>query len=95
MNIRINAPWEVNAFLQQTIEEKVEKLATYYSRIIHADVFLKKGEQDMPEDKLVLIKLKIPGRELFAQHQSASYEKATAEVAEKLRRQIQKTKAKY
>ena len=47
----------------------------------------------MVENKLVEIKLHIPGKELFAKRNSISFEAATDEVTEALRRQILKQHA--
>ena len=46
------------------------------------------------DDKLIEVRLRAPGPELFARANADSYEKAVAEVADKLRRQIIKQKEK-
>ena len=92
--INIEAPWEVNDYLKQVIEEKMEKLFIIQDRIIHADIFLKKGANSGVEDKLIEVRLRTPGPEIFAQAYADTYEKAVAAVTEKLRRQLVKKKEK-
>ena len=94
MKVQIQAPWEVNRHLKNIIHEKVEKLNTYFDRIIHADVFLKLKEHDSPNDKIVEIRLSVPGPYIFAESSADTYEKAVASVAEKIRKQLVKKKEK-
>ena len=75
------------------IEEKVSKLTQYYDKIIGGEVFLKLESADR-ENKVAEIKLMIPGKDLFAKKQCKSFEEATDEAVEALRRQINKHKSK-
>lgn len=75
------------------IEERMNKLTQYYDKIIGGDVFLKLESSDR-ENKVAEIKLSIPGKDLFAKKQCKSFEEATDEAVEALRRQINKYKAK-
>ena len=77
------------------IQRKNDKLETFYDRIIDGEVFLKieKGEHSR-ENKLVEIKMNVPGSTLFAKSLSTSFEAATDEAVESLRRQIKKYKEK-
>ncbi|MEO1654734.1 MAG: ribosome-associated translation inhibitor RaiA [Bacteroidota bacterium] len=81
--------------LLEFIEKKSEKLQTIYDRITHGEVFLKleKGDHSR-ENKVVEIKLNIPGATLFSKHQHTSFEAATDQAVESLRRQIRKHKGK-
>ncbi len=81
--------------LLEFIETKNAKLETFYDRIIEGEVFLKleKGEHSR-ENKAVEIKLLIPGSTLFAKAISTSFEAATDEAVESLRRQLKKYKEK-
>ncbi len=94
MYIQIRAPWEVNDYLKNVIETKLEKLGKINGRIIEADVFLKMGDNVQPNDKIVEIKLQVPGPDLFAEASNDTFEKAVADVAGKLRVQIIKRKEK-
>ncbi len=92
MKLNIQAPWDVNDYLKEVIQEKMEKLSGVDNRILHADIFLKKGVNEGINDKLIEIRLRMPGPELFAQAYADTYEKATAAVTHKLRAQLLKKK---
>ena len=76
------------------IQKKVDKLETYYDQIIDGEVIMKLDKNDRSENKIVEIKLNVPGKQLFAKNQAESFESATDEVIEGLRRQIKKYKQK-
>lgn len=72
------------------IKSKLNKLITFNNEIISADVFLRIEKNDERENKLVDIKLHVPGKELFAKKHASSFEAAVDEVTEALRRQVVK-----
>ena len=72
------------------IKSKLNKLITFNNAIISADVFLRIEKNDERENKLVDIKLHVPGKELFAKKHASSFEAAVDEVTEALRRQVVK-----
>jgi len=76
------------------IQKKTDKLDTYCDQIIDGEVIMKLDKNDRAENKIVEIKLNVPGRQLFAKHQAESFESAADEVVEGLRRQIKKYKQK-
>jgi putative sigma-54 modulation protein len=91
MNIQINSiHFDADKILINFIETKLNKLITFNDSIISAHVFLRIEKNDGMENKLVDIKLHLPGKELFAKRHSNSFEAATDEVAEALRRQVLK-----
>jgi len=92
MKINIQAPWEVNDYTKDQITSKVEKLTNYFDRLQSADVFMKIKDKEAPEDKLIEIRLRMPGPEMFARANSDTFEKAVALVSEKLRKQLIKKK---
>ena len=65
MKINIQAPWEVNTYLEGVIIEKMEKLAKFYQRIQHIDVFLKNMENVGLDDKLIEVRLRAPRSRVF------------------------------
>jgi ribosome hibernation promoting factor len=77
------------------IQKKADKLETFYDRIIGGDVFLKleKGSERV-HTKIVEIKLNIPGQTLFSKNEADSFEAATDEAMEALRKQLQRYKDK-
>ena len=91
MKIQINTiHFDADKKLISFVELKLNKLITFNDTIISADVFLRIDKNDSHENKLVEIKLHLPGKELFAKRHSSSFEAAIDEVAEALRRQVLK-----
>ena len=77
------------------IQKKCDKLETFFDRITHGEVFLRLEKGDNTRDnKVVEIRLHIPGTTLFASEQNTSFEAAADEAAEALRIQITKAKEK-
>lgn len=76
------------------IQKKADKLETYYDRIIDGEVFMRLDKNDNNANKIVEIKLNVPGKQFFAKNQSDSFEGAADEAIEGLRRQIKKYKEK-
>mgnify|MGYP002052098660 CR=1 FL=1 len=89
-SIRFDADEKLIEFIQK----KLNKLDTFYDRIIDAEVFLRLDKDDSRENKRIEIKLNIPGEQLFAKAQTKSFEAAADEATEALRRQIKKHKEK-
>ncbi|MEM1408761.1 MAG: ribosome-associated translation inhibitor RaiA [Bacteroidota bacterium] len=75
------------------IQKKVDKLETFYDRMVDGEVFLRLNNDNI-ENKTVEIKLNIPGDQLFAKEQAVSFEKAADMATDALRRQIKKFKMK-
>ncbi|PPK88309.1 putative sigma-54 modulation protein [Neolewinella xylanilytica] len=94
MQVIIHNSSELSDVTTKVINEKVNKLETYYDRIERAEVFLKEDDGSAANGHTVDIRLFIPGNDLFATHTDESIERATAEVTEALRRQILKHKSK-
>jgi putative sigma-54 modulation protein len=77
------------------IQKKAEKLDTFYDRITGGEVFLRLNKDTTSnENKVVEIKLAVPGHTLFAKEHSSSFEAATDEALEALKAQIKKFKEK-
>jgi len=76
------------------IQKKLDKLETFYDRIIGGEVFLKLEKNEEKANKIVQIKLNVPGNDLLVKEQAASFEEAVDMAYENLKRQLQKTKEK-
>lgn len=76
------------------VEEKVDKLRQFYEDIIDSEVFLRLDKSDNLENKVTEIRVNTPGKTLFAKEQCRSFEEATDQAVEALRRQITKYKDK-
>ena len=76
------------------IQKKADKLDTYFDRIIDGEVFMRLDKNEKNENKIVEIKMNVPGKKLFTKQQSDSFEGAADEAVEAMRRQIKKYKEK-
>ena len=76
------------------IKRKLVKLETFYNRIIDGEVFLRIENDESRINKIIEIKLNIPGDQLFAKERARTFEIGVDEVTEALRRQIKKFKEK-
>ena len=76
------------------INHKVKKLNLFFDNILVSEVFLKIIRANSNNNKLVEIKINIPGKELFAKKKCQSFEAAIVEAVDALRRQINKHKGK-
>lgn len=95
MKVKVSAiHFSADQKLVDFIEEKVTKLETFYDKIISAEATLKVEEGSEKENKFVEIRLVVPGKDLFAKKTAKSFEEATDNVVEALRKQIRKHKSK-
>jgi putative sigma-54 modulation protein len=76
------------------IQKKADKLDTFYDQIIDGEVFLRLDKNDNNANKIAEIKLNVPGKQFFAKNQADSFEAASDDAIEGLRRQIKKYKEK-
>ena len=76
------------------IQKKADKLDTYYDKIIDGEVSLKLEKNESNSNKIVELKLNLPGSSLFAKEQSSTFEAAADEAVEAIRRQLRKHKGK-
>ncbi len=95
MNIKIHSiHFDADASLLNFIEQKVKKLLQFYDSIIGSEVFLRLEKVQDMENKIVEIKLFIPGNDVFAKKQSKTFEEAADDCVEALRKQLNKHKDK-
>lgn len=81
--------------LIEYIEQRLNKLETFSNQLMKADVYLKLENEGAPvKDKVVEIKIHIPGNDLFAKETKRSFEEAVDAVTEQLRRQLDRQKEK-
>lgn len=76
------------------INEKVGKLNQYFEGIINSEVFLRLDKSDDAENKVVEIKVHVPGNELYVKRQCKTFEEAVDTGADALTKQIKKYKEK-
>lgn len=73
---------------------KVSKLKQFSDSIVNAEVFYRLDNATTGENKIAEIKLIIPGNDLFAKKQCKSFEEATDESVDALKKQLEKIKGK-
>jgi putative sigma-54 modulation protein len=89
-SIHFNADKKLLAFIQK----KADKLDQFYDQIISGEVYLKVEKTEDESNKILEIKLNLPGNMLFSKQQCKSFEEAADLASESLRRQIDRYKAK-
>ncbi len=95
MKVNLNSVgFSVDRKLVDFIQVKLDKIEKYYDRIVDADVFLKLENTSEKENKIVEIKVNIPGNDLIVKKQSKSFEEATDLCCEALERLLMKHKEK-
>lgn len=81
--------------LLEFINKKVNKLETYYDKVIDSEVILSLDQLGTQvKDKVVTIKTKIPGTILVAKETSKKFEEAVDLASESIRKQLEKIKGK-
>ena len=80
--------------LNDFIQKKVDKLETFYDRIVDCEVFLKRSNNNTEENAVVELLINVPGNKLFAKEQAKSFEAGIDASVEAMRRQIKKVKEK-
>lgn len=88
-SIHFNADQKLINFIQK----KVDKLETFYDRLVDGEVFLRLNNEGI-DNKTVEIKLNVPGTQLFAIEKARSFEAAADQAAEALKSQLTKFKTK-
>jgi putative sigma-54 modulation protein len=95
MQVNINSVhFKADKKLVAFINEKVEKLSSFYEGVIGSDVTLKLENSEEPENKVAEIRLFIRGNDLYAKKQCKTFEEATDTAIDALKRQISKHKNK-
>ncbi len=95
MDIKIHSiRFDADPKLLDFVNMKVHKLIHYFDDIIGAEIFLRLDKSQDLENKVVEVRLTLPGSELFAKKQSKTFEESTDLSCEALRRQIMKHKTK-
>jgi putative sigma-54 modulation protein len=89
-SIRFDADQKLINFIQR----KTDKLERFYDRIINGEVYLKLDKDENKENKIIEIKVNIPGNQLFVKERSKTFEAATDQAVETLKRQLKKIKDK-
>jgi putative sigma-54 modulation protein len=95
MNIKINpVHFKADVKLESFIKEKLQKLPTLYEGVIGSEVMLKVENTESRDNKIVEIRLVVRGYDLFAKKQAKTFEEATDQSVEALKKQLIRHKEK-
>jgi putative sigma-54 modulation protein len=95
MTVKIQSVhFDADKKLLEFIQERVDKLTTFYDGIIKSEVILKIDKSDGIDNKIAEIKLHIAGNDLFAKKQCKSFEEAVDTSIDALKTQVRKHKEK-
>lgn len=95
MDIRIQSlHFNADSKLLNYIQEKIDRLVHFYDRIIAGEIILKLDKSSDLQNKVVHVKLHIPGNDIFVEEKGRSFEEATDIAVDVLARQIKKRKEK-
>ncbi|WP_419212270.1 ribosome hibernation-promoting factor, HPF/YfiA family [Maribacter sp. X9] len=89
-SVNFNADRKLINFLQN----RLDKVETFYSKVISSDVYLKVENTSSKENKIVEIKINIPKDKLVVKKQCKSFEEAVDSACSSLERKLIKQKQK-
>lgn len=95
MKVNLNAVgFSVDKKLVEFIQVKLDKVERFYDRIIDADVYLKVENTSDKENKIVEIRVNVPGNDIAVTKQAKSFEEAVDNCCDALERSLLKHKEK-
>jgi len=95
MIVRIQSVnFNADAGLIEFVENKLKSLERYYDKIVDSEVFLKVQQTSDKENKIVDIKLNIPGSDFVVKKQCKTFEEGVMLAIDSLKRQLAKKKEK-
>ncbi|APY00901.1 putative sigma-54 modulation protein [Lacinutrix venerupis] len=86
--------FNANPELLNFVKTRMDKLETYYDKVIKSDVFLKIENTSGKENKIFEAKVSIPGDSLIIKKQCKSFEEGADTAIASLQRQLKKRKEK-
>jgi putative sigma-54 modulation protein len=95
MKVNVHAVgFSVDRKLVDFIQQRLDKLEKFYDKIVSSDVFLKIEKTSEKENKVIELKIHVPGDDFMVKKQCKSFEEATELAAESLERLLVKRKEK-
>jgi putative sigma-54 modulation protein len=95
MKVNVHAVnFTVDKKLADFVQDRMDKLEKYYDKIVSSDVFLKVEKTSDKENKIVEIKIHVPGDDFMVKKQCKTFEEAVEQSAESLERLLVKRKEK-
>ena len=95
MKVNVHAVnFNVDRKLVDFVQERLDKLEKYYDKVVSSEVFLKLDNTSDKENKIVEVKILVPGDDFLVKKQSKSFEAAVDMSVESLERLLMKRKEK-
>lgn len=95
MKVNVHAiNFNVDKKLTAFINERMSKLEKYYDKVVSSDVYLKVEKTSEKENKIVELKIHVPGDDFMVKKQCKSFEEAVELSSESLERILIKKKEK-
>jgi putative sigma-54 modulation protein len=95
MKVNVHAVnFTVDRKLVDFIQERLAKLEKFYDKVVSSDVFLKVEKTSEKENKIVEVKIHVPGDDFMVKKQCKTFEEAIEVSAESLERLLIKRKEK-
>ncbi len=96
MNVKIQSvKFDADQKLIDFIQAKMNKLDRFAENTISAEVIMKLDKDIERGNKVVTIKLIVPGGDLVADYRSKSFEESVDEAIDALKKQIEKHKERF
>jgi putative sigma-54 modulation protein len=95
--MKVNAQsvnFNADAKLIEFVQNRLDKLDTFYDKVISSDVYLKLENTSSKENKIAEIKLNIPRDKFVIKKQCKSFEEAVDSACNSLERKLKKRKDK-
>lgn len=95
MKVSIHAVnFNVDGKLVGFVQERMDKLEKYYDKVVSSDVYLKVEKTSDKENKIVEVKINVPGDGFLVKKQCKTFEEALELSADSLERLLVKRKEK-
>ncbi|KAA3436154.1 MULTISPECIES: ribosome hibernation-promoting factor, HPF/YfiA family [Rufibacter] len=76
------------------LQRKLDKLDTFFDRIVSGEVALRVQKPESHDNKLVEVKIFVPGATLYCSEEAGTFETATDKAVEDLKKQLIRYKDK-
>ena len=95
MKVNVHAVnFTVDRKLVDFVQVRMDKLEKYYDKVVSSDVFMKVEKTSDKENKIVEVKINVPGDDFLVKKQCKTFEEAIDLSAESLERLLVKKKKK-
>ena len=95
MKVNVHAVnFTVDRKLVDFVQVRMDKLEKYYDKVVSSDVFMKVEKTSDKENKIVEVKINVPGDDFLVKKQCKTFEEAIDIAGESLERSLVKRKEK-